>query len=220
MSASLDHATILKLNQSGSTVDTLNVIFNPKEYTWAKQNSWKPGGNTNTNVPEVEFGGGQPATLKMQLFFDTYAKGSDVREHTDAIYQLMLVDEGWVDKKNKKGRPPTVRFQWGKMIGFDAVVTNVSQRFTLFLPDGTPVRAVLDVTFQEIKDPQQIPKQNPTSGGEGGERIWTVKEGENLPLISFRVYHDPSQWRRIAEFNRLAQVRRLIPGTQLVIPNV
>jgi hypothetical protein len=216
---SLDHATILKLDKSGSTVSTLKVMFNPKEYTWAKQNNWKLGGNTKTNVPDVEFGGGQPATLKMQLFFDTYAERKDVREHTDAIYQLMLVDESSVDNKTKKGRPPTVRFQWGKMIGFHAVVTNVSQRFTLFLPDGTPVRAVLDVSFQEIKDPQHKPKQNPTSGGMGGERVWTVKESENLGLIAFRVYHDANQWRRIADFNRLIQVRRLTPGTLLAIPN-
>jgi nucleoid-associated protein YgaU len=220
MTSGLAHAEIVRLGLSGNDVATLKVMFNPKEFTWSKQNTWKPAKNTNTNIPAYDFGGGQAATLKLQFFFDTYAEGTDVREqHTNAIYQLMIVDKSLTDKKNQKGRPPTVRFQWGKMIGFESVITSISQRFTLFKSDGTPVRAVLDVTFQEAKDPSLLPKQNPTSGGVGGERVWTVKAGETLAVIAFKEYNDPNLWRLIADANRLTRVRRLIPGTLLAIPN-
>jgi nucleoid-associated protein YgaU len=99
------------------------------------------------------------------------------------------------------------------------VIVSITQRFTLFLSNGTPVRATLDVSFQQVQDEGQFPPQNPTSGGEGGERIWTVVAGDTLPSIAYAVYGDPNMWKRIADTNHLTQVRRLIPGTQLEIPN-
>jgi hypothetical protein len=197
-------------------------MFNPKELTVSKQNNWKQGSNPKTNIPDCEFSGGGAASLKLQLFFDTYPEGEDVRKkYTDRIYKLTQVDAALKDKKSGKGRPPTVRFQWGRTIGFDAVIASLSQRFTLFLPSsGIPVRAVLDITFSQVKDELFYPPQNPTSGGDGGERVWTVKEGDTLAWIAFSAYNNPNEWRRIAAANRLTQVRRLTPGTPLVIPNV
>jgi len=215
--ASLAHAKIINLDGGGSPIE---CMFNPKEYSFSKRNQWTLGKSKGSNMPQLEFGGGQPATLQMQLFFDTYAGGKDVRkEYTDSIWQLMMVDQALKDPKNKKGRPPKVRFQWGSAWSFDAVITSVNQKFTLFLSDGTPVRATLDVTFQQIKDAALFPPQNPTSGGVGGERVWIVNAGDTLAWIAYREYGDSNQWRRIADANRLTQVRRLVPGTVLEIPN-
>ncbi|MGC1297586.1 MAG: LysM domain-containing protein, partial [Alloacidobacterium sp.] len=80
-------------------------------------------------------------------------------------------------------------------------------------------RAVLDVSFQEAQDANLHSKQNPTSGGVGGERIWTVSSGDTLSFIAYSEYQDPTAWRQIADANRLTDVRRLACGTQLVIPN-
>jgi len=131
----------------------------------------------------------------------------------------MMVDESLTDPKNKKGRPPRVRFQWGQAWSFDAVITSITQKFTLFKADGTPVRATLDVSFQQVKDASLYPAQNPTSGGIGGERVWTVREGDTLSAIAYAEYGDSNRWRPIADANRLTRVRRLKPGTLLAIPN-
>ena len=215
--AGLAKATITNAEKGGPPI---SCMFNPKEYAVAKQNSWKVGHTPGTNVPFVEFSGGQAATLQMQLFFDTYATGKDVRrEYTEAIWELMMVDESLKDRKTKKGRPPKVRFQWGSAWSFDAVITSINQKFLLFLPNGIPVRATLDVTFQQVKDQAQFDKQNPTSGGVGGERVWTVQEGDTLAWIAYKEYGDSNQWRRLADANRLSNVRRLPPGLMLEVPN-
>jgi len=219
----VETATIVKLDPKGNPVrgESVNVLFNPKELTFSKSNSWKQGITPAANVPSPEFTSGGAATLKITLFFDTYMGDRvDVREkYTNKIYNMMHLDPKWTDKKNKKGRPPNVRFQWGRQVGFDAVITSIQQRFTLFLPDGTPVRAVLDVTFSQVNDPLYKAAQNPTSGGIGGERVWTVKEGDTLSWIAFSEYNDPNEWRLIADANRLTAIRRLTPGMRLVIPN-
>ena len=218
--SNLEPALIVKLDKAGKTSGPpIKVMFRPKELNISKQNNWQASNSPKTNAPKFEFKGGGAETLKLQLFFDTYIEKEDVREkYTNAIYRLMRIDEESRDKKTKKGRPPTVRFQWGKTVGFNAVITNISQRFSLFLPDGTPVRAVLDVSFQEVEE--EYKKQNPTSGGVGGERHWLVKVGDTLAMIAFNEYGDSTQWRLIADANGLTEVRRLSPGKMLMIPNV
>jgi len=210
-------ATISNLDSGGSPIE---CMFNPRECTFSKVNQWTREKSSGANVADLEFSTGQPATLSMELFFDTFAAGEDVRkEYTDALWELMLVDDGLEDTKNKKSRPPYVHFQWGKSWSFDAVITNIQQSFTLFLPDGTPVRATMKVTFEQLKDEKLLPSQNPTSGGDGIERVWTVQEGDTLARIAHIHYGDSDRWRRIANANHLISVRDLRPGTVLLIPH-
>jgi nucleoid-associated protein YgaU len=207
--------------------EKLKCRFRPKEYTFAKSNSWPKDQKAGHNAPVLSFGGGQPATLQMELLFDTYidakdgAQPKDVRkEYVDKLWKMMYVVAKLKDKeKNKKGRPPKVRFTWGKAWTFEAVITSLQVKFTLFLPDGTPVRATANVTFQQVQDTENLPSQNPTSGGIGGERVWTVAEGDTLGWIAYQEYGDSSRWRLIADANRLQTVRRLVPGSVLVVPN-
>lgn len=225
---SLAYAVIINLDnyEKKQTPHTLPCMFNPKEYTFSKQNTWNKAKAPGKNTSPLEFGSGNPATLQLQLFFDTYAASrqsgepADVREkYTHFIWQLMLVDPTLKNKKTKLGRPPRVRFQWGKTWTFNAVITSITQKFTLFLPNGTPVRATMDVTFQQLQDETLLSRQNPTSGGKGGERIWTVREGDTLASIAHQHFGDVSQWRRIADVNRLTRVRRLTPGATLLLPD-
>jgi len=214
--ASPAKATITNLD----TKRSVECMFNPKEYSFSKTNTWNPGETPSKNAPEMQFKGGQPATLTLQLFFDTYASGKDVRkEYTDALWGLMVIDPSLKDPKNEYGRPPKVLFQWGRNWAFEAVITSLKQQFTLFLNDGTPVRATVDVTFQQMRDTSQLAPQNPTSGGVGGERVWHVNAGDTLSWIAYREYGDATKWRLIADANRLTHVRELTPGTILVIPN-
>jgi len=196
-------------------------LFNPKEYTISRSNSWSVPPAKGNNLGEYEFGGGDPSKMTLQLLFDTFETGDDVRKvYTDKVWKLMSVNDALIDAQSGKGRPPRVQFQWGKAFGFEAVITSITQKFILFKEDGVPVRATLDVSFQQIKDELFYPPQNPTSGGMGGGRQFTVREGDTLTGIAYDEYGDSSRWRAIADANRLTSVRRLRPGTVLEIPSL
>jgi hypothetical protein len=205
---------------------SVECLFNPKEYTFAKTNSWPKDAKAAADQPVMNFGGGNPATLSMDLMFDTYqnartgGQSKDVRTaYINDLWKMMFVDKNLAEKKkNKQGRPPKVQFIWGKAWSFEAVMTSLSVTFTLFLPDGTPVRATAKVTFQQVKDTKDLP-QNPTSGGIAGQRLWTVREGDRLDLIAHDEYGDTSRWRLIADANDIHDLRTLVPGRTLVIPN-
>ena len=192
-------------------------LFNPGEYTLSKRNTWNKGEIKGKNVPQLEFGGGDSMTLKMQLFFDTYTTGEDVRQTTDRIWKLMSIDKRLTDMTSMKGRPPMVEFQWGNTRSFKAVITDISQKFTLFRYDGTPVRATLDVTFLQAKEKGQYPGQNPTTICKPGYTRRMVKQEETIDWIAYDEYGDSTMWRYIAETNNLDNPGRLRPGQVLAI---
>ena len=208
-------ASIKNLDEEGE--QPIECLFNPNEYTFSKKNRWSKGEVKGKNVPQLEFGGGDSMTLKMQLFFDTYTTGEDVRDTTDRIWKLMNIIEGKTDINSAKGRPPRVEFQWGSMWSFRAVITEIIQKFTLFRYDGTPVRATLDVTFMQTEEEGRYPGQNPTTIGKPGYKRRLVKEGDSIDWIAYDEYGDSAMWRFIADTNNLDNPRRLRPGQVLAI---
>jgi hypothetical protein len=55
-----------------------------------------------------------------------------------------------------------------------------------------------------------------TIGGRAGETV----EGERLDDIANRYYGDPSLWKALARFNRLADPTQVPPGTVLQVPPI
>lgn len=201
------------------TNETIECKFRPKEYTFQKQNQWNQGRATGHNAPRMEFSGGNPMTLQMELFFDTYEQRQDVRrQYTDKLAKLMMVADSTRDTRTRKARPPKCEFRWGNMWSFIAVVTSMTQKYTLFLPDGTPVRATVNVTFMQIEEEGNYPGQNPTSGGTPGNKMRVVKEGDTIDWIAHAEYGDPARWRHIADANNLSNPMDLPPGQVLAIP--
>jgi len=212
----LEKATI----SSKSMGITVKCLFNPKEYTLSRSNSWDIKMVKGTNIAEVTFGGGEPATLKMQLFFDTFAEGTDVRKHTQGLWKLMRIDPSTINPTTQKGEPPRVVFTWGECWSFEAVITTLSQTFTLFLDTGIPVRSTVDVTFKQVQDEMKFAGTNPTSGGGEPHRIHVVEAGERLDWIAYKEYGDPTLWRLIARENDLIRPHDLRPGRKLIIPAI
>ena len=199
------------------TGEPVRCMFNPHEYTLSKQNRWQRGETKGKNVPRLKFSQGGSQTLKLQLFFDTYADGTDVRLHTDPLWRMMMVNSDKTNPRSNKSEPPPVMFQWGGL-AFEAVITSMTQKFTLFLKDGTPARATVDITLEQLGDEEDFAGQNPTSGGGEAPKTRLVHAGERLDLIAYEEYEDATQWRRIAEANGLTHPLRLRPGQRLVVP--
>ncbi len=210
----MEKAKIVKLDPPK---DEITCLFNPNEYTFSKRNTWTEKKVKGKNVPELEFGGGASMTLKMQLFFDTYTNGGDVRDITNRIWKLMSIDPNLTDMNSAKGRPPKVEFQWGATWSFEAVITEISQKFTLFRDNGIPVRATLDVSFLQATEAGKYPGQNPTTVGQSGYRRRIVKEGDTIDLIAFDEYGDSTMWRFIADTNNLDIPHKLRVGQVLSI---
>jgi LysM repeat protein len=204
------------------------VMYNPEELKFEQGNTFAEVGVPGLNAPPLQYVRGKARVLTMELFFDSYEAGSDVRGFTQPIVQLL-------DRQPFTKAPPVLLFSLGQ-VQFRCVLVDVSQRFTMFLRDGTPVRSSMSVRLQEYVDidlevSQGIFFGSPTAsaavnaaGGAaaavlaGAASVHVVALGETLSGIAAAFLGDAAQWRVIADANKILDPLGLAPGTSLIIP--
>jgi hypothetical protein len=192
-----------------ATGDVLPVMFNPEEYTLNQDNNFAAQAIPGLSGPIVQFVHGNMRTLDMELFFDTYEKQTDVRTQTNKIVGLLNIN-------SELHAPPVLRVAWASL-RFRCVLAKASQKYILFLPDGTPVRAKISVSFSEYIDPTQEAKQVNRQTA-NFTKVHVVQLGETLSDIAGRVYANPLVWRPIAIVNGVENPRELTTGMELQIP--
>lgn len=202
-----------------STGDIAYFMFNPSEYSISKSNSWERKDKKGQNTPSITFKQGGPATLKLQLFFDTYMEDSrtDVRGYTEVLWKMMAVDKTKENPTTKKSDPPMVAFEWGGLY-FEAVITQMSEKFTLFSPTGTPLRSTVDITLQQVKDPEDFRSQSAITVPAKTAESMRSSLSKRLDQIAASSTGSASNYRSIAEANNIDDPRSVPPGTTLTIP--
>lgn len=196
----------------------IDCMFNPNEYTITKSNQFDESGSANgNNSPQVSFQKAGAQTLQINLIFDTYEEQKDIHTTTNQLWELMAVRKESGKGKEHRDSPPMVAFVWAGFY-FIAYITQMSQKFTLFTPEGIPVRAEVNITFTQYVDVDDYPNQNPTSGDGPVDRVWTVRAGDRLDTIAANIYGSAAKWRMIARFNHLNNPDNIYPGQQIVIP--
>jgi hypothetical protein len=202
MTTELEKATIKRYIPGGG--EDIKVLFNPTEYQLNQSNQFAEVSIPGLAAPPLQFGRGNARALSMQLFFDTYEQQTDVRVHTGKLIKLLEIDPDL-------HAPPVCLFTWGKLT-FIGVLEHANQRFTLFLPNGTPVRATVDVSFKEFWDTK---KQGGRLQSANFAKQHIVQRGNTLSGIAAQYYGDPALWRPIAEENSIDEPLALQPGQVL-----
>jgi hypothetical protein len=189
----------------------LMVQFNPKELSVSKTINWSPQRSSGSNSEEQQFTSGQGRQLSFELFFDRYEMNLPVQIETLLLEKMtQIVDE--------KHGPPVVKFIWGSF-WFTGIFTQLNIRYTMFLGLGVPCRATAQCSMREYTplDQQRMgtPPQSPDHA-----KMRLVKRGETLHSIAAMEYDDASEWRRIADANKIVDPMRLEPGMELLVPPI
>jgi hypothetical protein len=199
---------ILNGSKAGTVVA---VLFNPAEYSLEIANNFQESAPPGLSNPILQFVNGQASTLAMDLYFDTYTDGggADVSKLTNQFADMLAID-------GSLHAPPQVEFKWG-VVAFKAVIEKLSQKFTMFLSDGTPVRATLNVSFKQHKTlAEQL--ANPRRNSADKTKRREMSRASSIWLMADKEYGDPRYWRLIARANRVDDPRAIAPGTALVVP--
>src|SRR4051794_25954475 len=193
----------------------VSVLFNPEEYTVNREVNWAQAAIPGLSAPLLQFVNGAMQTLEMELLVDSredhrgVAGGSDVREQTAKVVDLMNIDA-------TTHAPPPALFAWGSFT-FTCVPARATQRFIICGQDGVPIRARLQVTFNEFRNVELEAKEIKRETADYSKRH-TVHQGETISAIAATAYGDPALWRPIALRNRIDDPRELPLGARLAIP--
>lgn len=196
----------------GASPSVIELKYNPTEYQLQKSNNFAEIPIPGLESPPIQFIRGTSEKLVADLIADTSDKLEDVRKkYTDPLRDLMRINADL-------HAPPIVRLTWDNQI-FKGVIEALNITFTLFTPDGVPIRARLALTLKEYRTVKVQVKESPKSSPDV-EKHHIVRRGDTLSSIAGKAYGDPAEWRAIARANRIADPRLLSPGTDLVVPRL
>ena len=141
----------------------LTAQFNPKELQVDKTVGWTNAQGASTENPPQEFKDPQSSSLSVTLYFDTYESKKDVHKTFVAKLEHMVTIEPSL------GRPPLVIFQWNKF-SFKGVVESLTQKYTMFLSDGTRCRCEVGFKMKSASEARSATRAhgNQGAGGSGG----------------------------------------------------
>ena len=111
--------------------------------------------HSSGDAPAMEFTSGEPQTLSVELFFDTFEERGNV--HDKYVQPL----EGLVAVDPQLDRPPMVQVTFPRLQPFKGVVTRISTKYTMFLPDGTPVRCTTNLQMKKASSASKKKPPNP-----------------------------------------------------------
>jgi hypothetical protein len=98
-------------------------------------------------------------------------------------------------------------------------MTSVEIQFTLFHPDGSPIRAIAKCQFKgTIDEPLLRRIENRSSPDLTHERI--IKQSDRLDLMTQKIYSDQQYLLQVAAFNKLDGFRKINTGTKIFFPPI
>jgi nucleoid-associated protein YgaU len=197
----------------------IEVKFNPKTLSVSRTVSWQSQQAAKRDTPELQYTSADPATLSVDLFFDTYDSDKPI-DQKDSVFTETKKLLALAAVVGDKHRPPVCRLQWGtQAVFFQGVLTQIDQNYTMFTELGTPVRATLKCSFKQWRsNSDDLQKQNLMSADVA--KVWTVRRGQTLASIAAQEYADASRWRDIAAANGIDDPLALAPGSMILLPPV
>jgi Contractile injection system tube protein len=141
--------------------DNIEFMFNPTEIEFSRSMQFNrdQGARTTKGLPKVSFAYPEPYSLNVSnITFDTYESGSNVLIHINKLRKA-------VEFIDSAERPPIYLFTWGSQKYITCFVKSLRYKLTLFLPDGTPVRAIADLSLEEVDATTPSPGLGASSGG-------------------------------------------------------
>lgn len=224
MPGSLEHLIVTAYsdaNYNSQVGKPFSVWINPATYRHDYAILYTDRQAPGASGPSPEFNRVGPESISFDLIFDTTGAVPPPVPGTpfpsDGVAGLINQFRVLVGTTiGKTHRPNYAKLSWAQL-QFQGVLSQMNTVYSLFKPDGTPIRATMSVTFLAFTSEKQL-AEKANLGSPDLTHLVTVLAGDTLPLLCHRIYGDSSYYLSVAAYNRLPDFRRLRPGTQLLFP--
>jgi hypothetical protein len=206
------------------------TLLNPEQYKFNYKIDQNEDQASGTSAASPRFNKALPEDLELEFVFDRtgvvvdYGKSGSADDNTfrdegngiiDDIEQFKKVI---FDYNGDEHKPNYLIISWGTLL-FKGTLSEMDITYKLFKPDGTPLRAVANAKFKGfVEDDLRVAKENNSSPDL--THIREVKEGDTLPLMTFRIYGDSKYYLEVAKVNRITNFRKLTVGQKIFFPPI
>lgn len=202
--------------------------INPEQFSQSFKVSYDRQQAAGSQGTDPEFKVTKPEELVLNFTIDgtgvVPVKGQANAFHKDVTGQVEEFLKLVYVMNSETHKPNFLRLLWGNVSfgdqnSFDCILKDLTIDYTLFASDGKPLRAKLKATFLSyVEAGRRIREEGKKSPDV--THVRTVKAGENLPLMTHRIYGDQSYYLQVAKANGLVNFRRLRTNTNLQFPPI
>lgn len=199
-------------NQVG---EPFTVMMNPENYTQEIKMEFENGQGQGTSGSQPRFKLKPPEELSFEILFDNTGiidknPRSDIAQDIENFKQFLMGYEGDIHQ------PKFFKFVWGtSLMKGICVLLNIA--YKLFNPNGKPIRAICKVSIRELKE-EELRVAEERNSSPDLTHYRTVKKGDTLPLMCYRIYGHSKYYWQVAQVNGLSNFRDLQPGAELFFP--
>lgn len=193
------------------------VMVNPEEYSRSFGIKYAKQQGSGSSAAPMKYAKTDPEGITLTFFLDgTGALASETA--TDVPTALSSFETVAYEYNGDIHSPNYLKITWGSLL-FKGRLQKYTVSYTLFKPDGTPLRAKIKATFQESLSPSTISKKEGDTSPDL-THVHTVIAGDSLPLLCKKIYNDQNAYLQVAKHNGLLHFRNLEPGQQLMFPPI
>ena len=206
------------------------TLLNPENYTFKYKIEQNDDQASGTSTVAPKFNKALPEDLDLEFIFDrtgvitdngapgtednkTYKdEGGGIIDDVEKFKKVVF------DYNGDQHKPNYLIISWGTLL-FKGSLTEMDITFKLFKSDGTPLRAVAKAKFKGfVEDDLRVAMENKSSPDLTHVRV--VKEGDTLPLLTYRIYGDSKYYLEVAKANKISNFRKLKVGQSISFPPI
>lgn len=194
-------------------VDKFTVMFNPTSYGQKYEVEYEEASGKGTSGSAQKFSRIKPQEYTFEFTIDGTGVSSK-KEDVEVVIKNLL--KATAEVRGDTHRPPFLKLRWGNLI-VDCILKSTNITYTLFKPNGYPLRAKVSATFSQIiEDKKRTAQEGYSSPTLTHYR--QVSQGDTLPLMTYRIYGDSAYYPKVAKFNGLTNFRNLETASIIAFP--
>lgn len=190
------------------------AMFNPENWQMQTKVRYRSNTKSGNDSAQQDFDRVDAPSLSFDLLIDgTGASGQTREVLADILFleKVILFD-------GKEHQPNSLFIIWGTQI-FKGKAVTMNVKYTLFRPNGTPLRAVVTLEFIEHKKLDNLILEMDLHSADLTQKR-TVKTNDRLDLICHQIYQNSRHYIDVAAANQLTSFRKLPLGAELVYPPI
>ena len=193
------------------------AMFNPDTLAISEDINWRFHDESGTIGASTQYVNTRYRTFSIEIMLD----GTGVNSNGVKIpvpVQVLLFRNVTTKVEGENHMPNYLLMQYGAIIIY-CVMLSSTITYTMFDPLGLPIRAKITASFAEVSQKGLLAKLAMFSSPDLTHKV-TVKEGDILPLLTYKIYKNQDYYLQVAKANKLKNFRKLKAGTTLVFPPI
>jgi hypothetical protein len=193
------------------------VMINPDNIKWQRAVEYNEQQAPATSSASQKYKSTPSDKLNFDIVID--CTGVVDPKRTNLVQELNSLESIVYKYNGDIHRPNFVTVQWGQNIIFKGVLTSFDTTYSLFKPDGTPLRAKIALGFSQYISPKTVKKLDDQNSPDITHLV-NVVEGMTLPQLCYKTWNNERYYIQVARFNNLNRFRNLKGVSSLVFPPI